>query len=446
MTIAVLTFGQEIWKTVIGAVATALFLTIFGYLAADRWGKAREQEREESQKEREREREDFELRTQLVERVSRTAAGMYIACQHARRVLKDSQGVAPSMIKRRNDAIEQLDGSYRQFSVESSSLETLLGARYGIAWHVPPDSIESRSEVFVRWHQIRDLLTLYYFNLKGNFPGDSLQRNSEGFRGRYHSGLKASSYVRSSKSPKADELKAMRVDIRKAYEPALSRLVENMLRDPVAGTILSALESETLGSRAATPTPVGKQKWVDRTRPWAELIAATLGIVGVAFLVWQVSILNSQTRALNEQLQQTYRNDIFSRSLELDKLRIDKPLEYEAVTAEGGGPKMLRKGAVSPKQLAQARALAVYIADFFDYVLELYPAGEYPELAPSDNVPHDDTYVGYLAWSNAIRGTFKAKSLLCETLVENEAGYGTGFISRLRDASLCPGLKGTQTP
>jgi hypothetical protein len=120
MTIAVLTFGQEIWKTVIGAVATALFLTIFGYLAADRWGKAREQEREESEKAREREREDFELRTQLVERVSKTAAEMYIACQHARRVLKDSQGVAPNATKRRNEAIDQLDGSYRQFCVPSS--------------------------------------------------------------------------------------------------------------------------------------------------------------------------------------------------------------------------------------------------------------------------------------------------------------------------------------
>jgi hypothetical protein len=171
MTIAVLTFGQELWKTLVGAVATALFLTIFGYFAADRWGRARERKREESEKARERDREDFELRTRLVERVSRTAAEMYIACQHARRVLKDSQGWAPQAVKGRNEALDRLDGDYRQFSVESGSLETLLGARYGIAWHVPPDSDESQSEVFVRWHQVRDLLTLYYFNLKGGFPG-----------------------------------------------------------------------------------------------------------------------------------------------------------------------------------------------------------------------------------------------------------------------------------
>jgi hypothetical protein len=76
-------------------------------------------------------------------------------------------------------------------------------------------------------------------------------------------------------------------------------------------TISPALEPKASGSRADIAATVGKQKWVDRTRPWVELIAATLGIVGIAFLVWQVTILNDQTRALNEELQQTYRNDIW---------------------------------------------------------------------------------------------------------------------------------------
>ena len=50
----------------------------------------------------------------------------------------------------------------------------------------------------------------------------------------------------------------------------------------------------------------------------------------------------------------------------------------------------------------------MYIADFFDYVLDLFPVNDYPELAPSDKVSHDNDYVGYLAWSNTIRSLFKS--------------------------------------
>lgn len=276
MTIAVLTFGQEIWKTIIGAIATAAFLTLFGYFAAERWGKARDEERKaeekardekraedekardlkraEDEKAREREREEFELKTQLVERISRTAADMFIACQHASRVLKDNQGTDQEVTTRRNNVIDQLDRSYHLFSVESASLETQLGVRYGIAWHLPPHDEESQSEVFVKWHQIRDLLTLYYFNLKGNFPGDSFERNSKGHKGRYHSGLKLEEWVSNAKSPKPDELDAMRVAIRKTYTPALEKLVENMLRDPVEGITSTSSRPNASGSEAGIPT------------------------------------------------------------------------------------------------------------------------------------------------------------------------------------------------
>jgi hypothetical protein len=238
MTIAALTFEQEIWKTVIGAIATAAFLTLFGYFAAERWGKARDEKREAEEKARDLKR----------------AEDMFIACQHASRVLKDNQGTDQEVTTRHNNAIDQLDRSYHLFSVESASLETQLGVRYGIAWHLPPHDEESQSEVFVKWHQIRDLLTLYYFNLKGNFPGDSFARNSKGHEGRYHSGLKLEEYVSNAKSPKTDELEAMRVAIRKTYTPALEELVENMLRDPVAGITSTSSRPNTSGSEAGIPT------------------------------------------------------------------------------------------------------------------------------------------------------------------------------------------------
>jgi hypothetical protein len=186
---------------------------------------------------------------------------------------------------------------------------------------------------------------------------------------------------------------------------------------------------------------------IDRIKPYAEAAAAVVGILGVFFLVWQVFILNSQTeslksqtQSLKEQVQQAYRNDAFSKSLELDKLIFDNPTEYQTVVAAGKGSELMKKGKTNPEELAKTQALAVYVADFFDYILELFPVQDYPELAPSSKVPHDNSYVSYLAWSNTIRSTFQDKSLLCETLIKNRDNYGSGFTSRLKSATVCPGL------
>jgi hypothetical protein len=184
------------------------------------------------------------------------------------------------------------------------------------------------------------------------------------------------------------------------------------------------------------------ERWIDRNKPWIETVGVAIGILGVAFLTVQVLILNNQTQSLNEQLQQTYRNDVFTRSLELDKLRIDKPTEYKAVIAGPDEPAAFKESSATPEEVAEAEALAVYIADFFDFVLELYPVKEYPTLAPDDGLTRDDTYPGYLAWSNAIRSEFQHGSLLCTTLFNNRDNYGFGFTCRLAKANLC-GLQHT---
>jgi hypothetical protein len=186
------------------------------------------------------------------------------------------------------------------------------------------------------------------------------------------------------------------------------------------------------------------ERWIDRNKPWIETAGVAIGILGVAFLIGQVWILNNQTQflnnqteSLNEQLQQTYRNDVFTRSLELDKLRIDKPMQYNAVVASPDDPAAFKKNSATPKEVAEAEALAVYIADFYDFVLELYPVRDYPTLAPNNGLPRDDTYPGYLAWSNAIRSEFRNGSLLCTTLFNNRDNYGFGFTCRLAKANLC---------
>jgi hypothetical protein len=281
-----LTFGEEIAKDLIGALATGLFVAVGGGVAAAiltrRW---------------EARRENFELRTKLVEQVSRTAQRMYVACQHTSRVRRNRRDPAPGIA-----AVAALDEKYFEFSTESLALEAILGARYGVSWWPPGkptepetrepseeeteheageptgtpaddetkeppaqstqgESMEARdetseddieepleepaqsdakevtdSDVFCRWHQIRDLLTAYYFNLKGQFPGDALKRNSKGYDNRFHSGVDLKAFVADkSKRPKPtpDELKKMRDTIRREFEKALARLVNAMVTEKI---------------------------------------------------------------------------------------------------------------------------------------------------------------------------------------------------------------------
>lgn len=88
-----------------------------------------------------------------------------------------------------------------------------------------------RSDVFVEWHQIRDLLTVYYFNLKGEFPGNALARNSIGYGRKFHSGIDLRSMVANPHAPTKDELRSMRNRIRRAYEKTLRTLVKRMVAD-----------------------------------------------------------------------------------------------------------------------------------------------------------------------------------------------------------------------
>jgi hypothetical protein len=237
--VGALTFGQEIWKSIITAFATAVLVTVAGGFIANFISKSWEARRE-----------TFELKTKLLDQAARTAQTMYATCQHTRRVLRDNSGNTPAEIKRREDMLATLDNVYLTFSADATALETVLGARYGISWSLPrekqgqaksePDKQDNNAmedsnlQVFWRWHQIWDLLTVYYFNLKGNFPGDPdvLKANSKGFEGKYHTGLDLESFVEKVTAPEKDELRRMRGAIRREYLDALPRLAESI----VAGT------------------------------------------------------------------------------------------------------------------------------------------------------------------------------------------------------------------
>jgi hypothetical protein len=239
--VGALTFEQEIWKAIISALATALLVALGGGLVATLVSKSWENKREA-----------FELRTKLLEQASRTAQTMYVTCQHTRRVLRDNSGNTADEVKRREQILTALDDSYRQFSADATALETVLGARYGIVSSPREENQDqaetergeqratttttgddNKSEAFWRWHQIWDLLTVYYFNLKGRFPGkpNVLIVNSKGYRCKYHTGLDLESFVEDANAPKKEELRVMRGAIRKTYIDTLPKLANSIVKD-----------------------------------------------------------------------------------------------------------------------------------------------------------------------------------------------------------------------
>jgi hypothetical protein len=108
------------------------------------------------------------------------------------------------------------------------------------------------------------------------------------------------------------------------------------------------------GSPPESSRPESSPRWI-RIKPYVEAVVAVVGILSIGFLGWQVidldsqtKSLDSQTQSLKEQVEQAYRNDTFSKSLELDKLILDKPVEYRTVVAPGKGPELIKKGQKTP--------------------------------------------------------------------------------------------------
>lgn len=233
-----LTFAQELIRELAGAAATAVLVAIAGTVIANRWTAARAERREQ-----------FELRRELLDRSQRVGGEFWIKLQHAARTLPVAQKALTAATRRprlarwrarscatadRTQADEQhwdaLDDSYHRFIVEISALENELGSRYGFDRSIA--SAEKGSEAFLRCHQVRDLLTMYYFNLRitsgraDRFPDEVREKNSEGFGGEYHAGMDFTTY-----GLKRSELARMRGVIRPNYEKAMRGLAEALLRD-----------------------------------------------------------------------------------------------------------------------------------------------------------------------------------------------------------------------
>jgi hypothetical protein len=205
---AALTFEQEVWKTVIGAAATAFFVVFFGAIGGTYWVNRRD-----------RRREQFDLRARLLDHVSKTAYTMFISCQHGSRVLVERPNT-----KTRRSVLEALDRQYQEFWTEASAISNELGARYGFTDHQSP-AWRSAESVSGRWHQVHDALTVYYFNLKGSYPGDVLERNSKGYKGGYHSGIDLGKF--------RNRPAAMREAVRQSYRGGMQDLAERIMSEPI---------------------------------------------------------------------------------------------------------------------------------------------------------------------------------------------------------------------
>jgi hypothetical protein len=110
--------------------------------------------------------------------------------------------------------------------------------------------IEAQAKVsgkaYLRWHQISDLLTVYYFSLCRNFRKDVLRRNSKCHDpkrhdngkcdGELHSGLELEPMVKDPQNPTPNELKDIRDKIRPLINKQMPVLAGAILTEDVKVT------------------------------------------------------------------------------------------------------------------------------------------------------------------------------------------------------------------
>ena len=160
LVLAELSFSESVWLEFFRSLFTAVLIAGGAALAV--WAVQR------SAADR---RERFAVVTDLLRQTSDCAGEMYYATQMYWR-----QEHHPTEWGDADD--ETLDEAYLGFGVTGEQIEWELRARYG------PASLQQEM-----WHQVRDLLTIRYFMLKGrNTPG--LRRvNAKDFENRKHTGL-----------------------------------------------------------------------------------------------------------------------------------------------------------------------------------------------------------------------------------------------------------------
>ncbi|WP_152037831.1 hypothetical protein [Micromonospora sp. B006] len=174
-------------------------------------------------------------------------------------------------------------------------------------------------------------------------------------------------------------------------------------------------------------------------KPALEVASLVAAVVGVILLVVQTSQMTKQTEALREDLDQSARQEVFSRTLDAGQVVLENPLLFRQIRAPANDPEAVKlKAAIAknPESMETHRAyqLANFFIDFYDYILSGYPIDQYPAL----NVVTEDE--SFAAWSTTVGDFFTPGSLACSQFISNQANYGRSYVERVRGAGLCPGL------
>lgn len=209
------TFSQQIWLVLLQASSTAILVAILGGVVASSWTRRRE-----------RRQEGFEVRTKLLNDAARIGQGMYVFLQHTRRKLIQARDDDEA-----REALAALDERFLVFSIEAAELQTVLGARFGVARSLAA-AYADPNQPFLRWHQVHDLLALYYYNVKDFFPGIVLAETARGHHGNLHSGLDLQLY-QDRAALTAENLRLMRREIRAAHDEAMICLTTGITTFPV---------------------------------------------------------------------------------------------------------------------------------------------------------------------------------------------------------------------
>lgn len=210
-----LTFSEsvqlEIWRALFTLVAVGIGAGAVGsWLQYRRDTKLSDRERDHEAEVRraELDRELREGRAALLARASELSGRFYLRMQDHRRRQRDPQTYG---------AVDDsgLDAAYLTWAEGSEVLEFELGFRFGRG-----------SEPQELWHQVRDLLTVRYFWLRGRATEGLLRANASR-EGRVHSGLTVEELRTATADDAATVTRSAPAQrILEEYRSALDRLVE----------------------------------------------------------------------------------------------------------------------------------------------------------------------------------------------------------------------------
>lgn len=168
------------------------------------------------------------------------------------------------------------------------------------------------------------------------------------------------------------------------------------------------------------------------------IAVATVGGVVVAIIAGSAS-LAQQREAAAQQDQASRYSSVSQLSLDLDKTVADHPRLISCFYNQNCDA----KPPLTMQEIQQARALAGYIVDFYQYLYaQLENLGYVPNSGlftlRKDATPTDNE--SWITWSETIVAGFADSSLVCTVLKEASDAYEQRFVHAVAVANVCPGL------